>query len=140
TVHLAGDSEDVAQRLGRAAADVDVVLDYIWGEPTAAAMAAVVTHRTDRGKPLAWIPIGSVGGATSPLPSASLRASRPSLRRTWQGSVSSGAILTELPALAEAITAGTFQIDARSMPIEDVEAAWAQVGRTRQRIVIVPQN
>ena len=31
------------QRLGQAAADVDVVIDYLWGEPTAAAMPAVVT-------------------------------------------------------------------------------------------------
>src|ERR1700761_5023979 len=40
--------------LAKAAADVDVVLDYLWGAPTVAAMTAVVTHRTDRGQPLSW--------------------------------------------------------------------------------------
>src|ERR1700685_1282012 len=41
TVQLGG--EDASERLGQAAADVDVVIDYLWGAPTAAAMAAVVT-------------------------------------------------------------------------------------------------
>ena len=50
TVLLGGDAASVAQRLGRAAAEVDVVIDYLWGQPTAAAMVAVVTDRADRGK------------------------------------------------------------------------------------------
>jgi NADPH:quinone reductase-like Zn-dependent oxidoreductase len=140
TVRLAGDPSSVADRLGRAAADVDVVVDYIWGEPTGAAMTAVITHRADRSKPLTWIEIGSVGGATAPIPSAALRAARLSLVGSGQGSVSTRAILIELPALAQAILSGTFQIDARSMSLEDVERAWADGGRTRQRIVIVPQR
>lgn len=139
-VHLAGDPADVADRLGKASADVDVVIDYIWGEPTGAAMAAVVTQRADRGKPLTWIEIGSVGGATAPIPSAALRAARLSLVGSGQGSVSTRAILSELPALAQAITSGAFQIDARLMPLEDVEQAWAFAGRTRQRIVLVLQH
>jgi NADPH:quinone reductase-like Zn-dependent oxidoreductase len=138
TVHLAGDPSSVADQLGHAAADVDVVLDYVWGEPTGAAMAAVITHRADRGKPLTWIEVGSVGGATAPIPSAALRAARLSLVGSGQGSVSTRAILAELPALAEAILNGTFQVEARSMSLEDVEQAWADAGRTRQRIVIIP--
>ncbi|HUB08622.1 MAG TPA: zinc-binding alcohol dehydrogenase family protein, partial [Myxococcales bacterium] len=51
-----------SDRLGQAAGDVDVVIDYVWGEPTAAAMAAVVRQRADREKPLAWIEVGSVAG------------------------------------------------------------------------------
>jgi NADPH:quinone reductase-like Zn-dependent oxidoreductase len=140
TVHLAGDPDDVAGRLGHAASDVDVVIDYIWGEPTGAAMAAVITHRADRGKPLTWIEIGSVGGLTAPIPSAALRAARLSIVGSGQGSVSTRAFVTELPALAKAILSGTFRIDARSMPLDDVEQAWAEAGRSRQRIVIVPQR
>ena len=62
TVPLDGDADTVARRLGRAAADFDVVIDYLWGQPTAAAMTAVVADRSDRGKPLTWIEIGSVAG------------------------------------------------------------------------------
>jgi NADPH:quinone reductase-like Zn-dependent oxidoreductase len=138
TVHLAGAPDVVAKRLGEAAAEVDVVIDYIWGEPTAAAMVAVVTHRADRAKPLTWIEIGSMGGATAPIPSAALRAARLSIVGSGQGSVSTRAILTELPELAKAITSGTFRIDARPMPLREVEQAWSEAGRSRQRIVLVP--
>lgn len=37
------------------AADVDVVIDYLWGEPAAAAMVALAMARPDRGRPLMWI-------------------------------------------------------------------------------------
>ena len=75
-VSLEGDPADVARRLGTAAADVDVVVDYLWGSPTEAALPAVVMNRTDRRKPLAWIQVGSVAGPTAPIPSAALRAAR----------------------------------------------------------------
>src|SRR6202453_3124721 len=64
--------DGTAGRLGRAAADVDVVLDYLWGEPAAAAMIAVLTQRADRSKPLPWIQIGSVAPTTAPGPPAAL--------------------------------------------------------------------
>lgn len=135
TVLLEGDPDDIARRLGKAAADVDVVIDYLWGEPAAAAMIAVVMDRADRGKPLTWIQIGSVAGPTAAIPSAALRAARLSIVGSGQGSVSTREILAELPALAEQITSGTFTIDAQPVPLADVEKAWAT---THQRTVFVP--
>ncbi|MEN3361435.1 MAG: hypothetical protein V7637_5417, partial [Mycobacteriales bacterium] len=120
TVLLDGDPGDIAHRLGKAATDVDVVIDYLWGEPTAAAMLAVVTARADRSKPLTWIEIGSVAGPTAAIPSAALRAARLQIVGSGQGSVGPREILTELPALADQITNGTFDIDAHPMPLADV--------------------
>lgn len=138
TVLLDGDPADVARRLGAAAADVDVVIDYLWGAPTAAAMVAVVTDRADRGKPLTWIEIGSVAGPTASIPSAALRAARLQIVGSGQGSVSAREIITELPALAEEITRGTFDVDAQAVPLADVEQAWADAARTGRRLVLVP--
>jgi NADPH:quinone reductase-like Zn-dependent oxidoreductase len=144
-VPLAGDADgngdggaDAARRLGRAATDIDVVIDYLWGEPTAAAMVAVVTGRADRGRPLSWIEVGSVAGPTASIPSAALRAARLQIVGSGQGSVDTREILAELPALAEQITAGTFDIAARAMPLAQVEQAWAEAARTGARIVITP--
>jgi len=134
TVCLDGD----AGRLGEAAGDVDVVLDYLWGQPAATAMAAVITDRVDRGKPLTWIEIGSIAGPVAPVPSAALRAARLQIVGSGQGSVSTCRILTELPALAGEITGGSFDIDARPTPLADVEQAWADAARTAQRIVLTP--
>jgi NADPH:quinone reductase-like Zn-dependent oxidoreductase len=127
-----------AEGVGQAGADVDVVLDYLWGEPAAAAMVAVLTNRADRGKPLTWVQIGSVAGATAPVPSASLRAARLQIVGSGQGSVSGHDYLAELPALVEAISAGTLKVDARSVPLAEVQQAWATVPGASQRIVLIP--
>src|ERR1700712_1571524 len=57
-VSLEGDPDRVAVDLGRAAAEVDVVLDYVWGTPTERALAALMTARADRAQALSWIQIG----------------------------------------------------------------------------------
>lgn len=134
TVVLDGDTG----RLGEVAADVDVVIDYLWGQPAAAAMAALVTDRADRAKPLTWIQIGSIAGATAAIPSAALRASRTQIIGSGQGSVDTRDILAELPAIAQAITDQTFTIDARPLPLSDIERAWADAAHSRRRIVITP--
>ncbi|MCX4090898.1 quinone oxidoreductase family protein [Nocardia sp. alder85J] len=126
------------ERLAAAAAEVDVVLDYLWGQPTADAMAALVTARPDRGKPLSWVQIGSVAGPTASIPSAALRASHLQLVGSGQGSVGTREILAELPVIAAAITAGTFDIDARPVPLAEVEQAWAEAPHTAQRLVLTP--
>ena len=123
--------------LARAAGDVDVVIDYLWGPPTVDAMVAVVSNRPDAGKPLAWIEIGSVAGGTAAIPSAALRAARLQIVGSGQGSVPTRDILTELPSLVSEITSGTFDIDVCAVPLADVEAAWSDTGAT-QRIVITP--
>jgi NADPH:quinone reductase-like Zn-dependent oxidoreductase len=125
------------QELAKAAADVDVVLDYVWGPPTADAMTAVVTGRADRGQPLSWVEIGSVAGPTAEIPSAALRAARLQLVGSGQGSVPTRDIVAELADLAGVINDGALQISTRTVPLSDVAEAWPDRG-SDQRIVIVP--
>lgn len=138
TVLLDGDADPIADRLGRASAEVDVVIDYLWGEPTAAAMVAVVTCRADRGWPLSWIEIGSVAGPVAAIPSVALRAARLQIVGSGQGYVSTREILAELPELVGQITAGSFDVAARPMPLTDVGQAWVDAAGTSQRIVLTP--
>jgi NADPH:quinone reductase-like Zn-dependent oxidoreductase len=137
TVSLRGDPADVARRLGEAAGDVDVVIDYCWGELTAEAIRAIVMHRSDPGLPLAWIEIGSVAGPTAAIPSAALRSTLLQIVGSGQGSVPTRDIVAELPALAAAITDSAFRIDAQPVALADVAAAWSDTGAS-QRIVITP--
>jgi NADPH:quinone reductase-like Zn-dependent oxidoreductase len=138
TVALDGDADVVRQRLGHAATDVDVVLDYLWGQPAATVLTALITGRADRGKPLTWIEIGSVAGPAAPIPSAALRAARLRMIGSGQGSVASSAILAELPGLAREISNGTFGIDAQPVSLAHVARAWTDAAQARHRIVITP--
>ncbi|MCW2525859.1 MAG: putative zinc-binding dehydrogenase [Pseudonocardiales bacterium] len=136
TVLLDGDADDISRRLGEAAANVDVVIDYLWGSPTASAMIDVVTGRADPGRPLTWIEIGSVTGPTAQIPSAALRAARLQIIGSGQGSVSARDIVAELPELAREISRGTFKIDAKTVPLVDVEQTWRS--SAVERIVFTP--
>ncbi len=124
--------------VARVAAEVDVVIDYLWGEPAAAAMVATITARADRGRPLRWVQIGSVAGPTAPIPSAALRAARLQIVGSGQGSVPTDAIIAELPVLAEEITARRLTVDAWPMPLAEVGPAWDRAGETARRIVLIP--
>ncbi|WAC91813.1 quinone oxidoreductase family protein [Mycobacterium sp. Aquia_213] len=131
------DNASAIDDLARAARDVDVVIDYLWGPITAQVMAGIATHRTDRGKPLTWIEIGSVAGPSAEIFSAALRAVRLQIVGSGQGSVPTRDILAELPAIAAEISSGGFELDARVVRLADVEAAWNDTDAD-QRIVIAP--
>ena len=138
TLLLDPDASAVAGRLDQAATEVDVVLDYLWGQPAATLLTALIPARADASRPLTWIEIGSVAGQVAPIPSAALRAAGLQMIGSGQGSVPARAILAELPELAGEISQGTFGIDVRAVPLADVEQAWADAARSRQRIVITP--
>jgi NADPH:quinone reductase-like Zn-dependent oxidoreductase len=123
--------------LAQIAGDVDVVIDYLWGPITAAAMAGIAGNRSDPGKPLTWIEIGSVAGPTAAIPSAALRAIRLQIVGSGQGSIPTSGILSELPAIAVQISSGGYQLDVRAVPLSDVETAWSDTAAD-QRIVITP--
>jgi NADPH:quinone reductase-like Zn-dependent oxidoreductase len=131
------DNASAIDNLTQTARDVDVVIDYLWGPVTAQVMAGIATHRSDRSKPLTWIEIGSVAGPSSEIVSAALRAVRLQIVGSGQGSVPTRDILTELPAIATEISSGSFELDARAVPLADVEAAWGDTG-AEERIVITP--
>jgi NADPH:quinone reductase-like Zn-dependent oxidoreductase len=139
TVCLDDAPADVARRLGQLAGTVDVVIDYLWGQPTADAMRTVVLNRTDPAQPLTWIQVGAVAGPTAPIPSAALRAAHLQIVGSGQGSVPTGDILAELRDLATEITKGTFRIDACAVQLADIETAWKDAD-SNQRIVITPDQ
>ena len=131
-------ADDAAARLATAGADVDVVVDYLWGQPTADALTAIVPARTDDDQPLTWVQVGSVAGLTSPVPSAALRATRLAIVGSGQGSVSPRDIVAELASLAAEVGRGTFAIHPRPVPLTDVTRAWAESAMTSDRLVLVP--
>ena len=135
-VSLAGDAETVADQLGKAAADVDVVIDYTWGAPTERAIPALLTQRAERSAPLDWIQIGSMAGPEITLPSFVLRAANLRIMGSGQGSVTTAGIVAELPSLIEQFTTGTLSAAALPVPLAEVERAWAAPAEPGRRVVL----
>jgi hypothetical protein len=125
----------IAHRLDQAAADVDIVIDYLRASPPAS--------RWSPSSPIAPIRASRSYRSTSArspdrprrfLQPRFARVARLQIAGSSQGSVSTREILAELPALALAITSGTFNIDARPTPLTDVEQARTDAAHTNQRL------
>jgi NADPH:quinone reductase-like Zn-dependent oxidoreductase len=137
-VQLTGDADATGRALAAAAAESDIVLDYLWGKPAQQAMVALLTARSDRGRALDWIQIGAVAGPTIELASVALRSANLRLQGSGQGAVPAETYRAELPALTGEITAGTIAVKAVAMPLAEVEEAWTRTEVPGERTVLVP--
>lgn len=137
TIELAADPGGVTAALAEAASEVDIVIDYLWGNPTSQAIMVLLRARADRSRALDWIQIGSVAGPTIELPSVALRSANLRLQGNGQGAVSIAAYLEELPSLIDEIDSGTFAITARPVPLADIETVWTAPQPRGERTVVI---
>lgn len=120
------------------AADVDVVIDYVWGRPAVEAMTALCAARADRSKPLTWLEIGAVADPVAAIPSAALRSTRLQIVGSGIGSVPGREFVAELPQLAEFLMSGVLDIAVEAVPLRAVESTWGADPDSSKRIVFTP--
>jgi NADPH:quinone reductase-like Zn-dependent oxidoreductase len=137
-VRLTDDAAATAGALATAAAEVDIVVDYLWGAPAGHAIPALLTARQDRSRALDWIQIGAIAGPTIELPSVALRSANLRIQGSGQGSVSPAGYRAELPSLIDEIAAGTIAVTPKPVPLSEVERIWSQPDVPGERIVLVP--
>ena len=137
-VPLTDDQDATDRALGAAAAEVDIVVDYVWGRPAEHAIMALLVARADRSRAMNWIQIGAMAGPTIELPSVALRSANFRIQGNGQGAVSTAAYLAELPSLVREINAGTIAVKPNTVPLADVEAIWTQPDPPGERTVLVP--
>jgi NADPH:quinone reductase-like Zn-dependent oxidoreductase len=137
-VQLTADIDATGAALGAAAAEVEIVIDYLWGKPAEQAMKALLAARSDRSRAINWIQIGAIAGPTIELPSVALRSANLRLQGTGQGAVSPSVYLAELPSLVDQINAGAIAVTPNTVPLANVEAIWTQADPPGQRTVLVP--
>jgi NADPH:quinone reductase-like Zn-dependent oxidoreductase len=137
-VPLTAGPAEVADAVRAAAADTDLVIDYLWGQPAEAILPAVLRARSDPGHPLTWLHIGAVAGPAMSLPSAALRAHNLTILGSGQGALPVPDFFAEIPALIDELVKGTIAVDAYQAPLADVEEAWGVGYRGDKRIVLCP--
>jgi NADPH:quinone reductase-like Zn-dependent oxidoreductase len=138
-VQLTDDAESTTAALADAAAEVDIVIDYLWGKPAQQAIMALLRKRSDPSREMNWIQIGAMAGPTIELPSVALRSANFRLQGNGQGAVSTKVYLAELPSLVDEIDAGTIAVTANSLPLAEVERIWLTAAAPGERTVLVPQ-
>lgn len=136
-VVLSADDDATAHALERAAGQVDIVLDYVWGAPAELAMGAILGARKDHTQLLDWVHIGGTAGPAITLDGAHLRSN--ALRISGSGFGSIDMQQARLPDLVAAINSGALVVQPRPVPLADIETAWAHEDAPGERTVIIPQ-
>lgn len=105
---------------------VDVVLDYLWGQPAEILLEAVaqkgLSHAARR---IRYVQIGNSAGPTISLSAATLRSSGLELLGSGFGSASLEQILQAVKELFEDAAKRPFQHAVKAAPLKDVEALWS---------------
>lgn len=121
TISLTGNEAEVKAAFA-GVADVDVVLDYLWGSVTEQTFQAILPARHDHSQLLVWVEIGSMSGSDITLPSAYLRSVNLRLLGSGQGSINGRVFATELPNLAQLISTGTFKLEVQTLSFAELSA------------------
>lgn len=108
-----------------AGSGVDVVLDYLWGEPAERLLEAIsqkgLQHASSR---IRFVQIGSMAGKTIGLAAATLRSSRLELLGSGFGSASMEQLLKSIAEFFQEAATVPFRTNIETVPLRDVEALW----------------
>jgi NADPH:quinone reductase-like Zn-dependent oxidoreductase len=115
----------------------DVIIDYLWGAPTEALLAALTRAEfAVAGSEMRLVAVGESAGPTVALPSALLRSAPVTIMGT--AGVPPWEILTDaFQQVMQHAASGQLRIDTEAVPLTDIEAAWARETPGR-RLVVIP--
>jgi NADPH:quinone reductase-like Zn-dependent oxidoreductase len=117
---------------------VDVVLDYLWGEPAECCLAAIAQKGASRAAPrIRFVQIGQSAGATITLPAATLRSSGLEILGSGFGSASMEQIFAALAEFFKQAVKTPFAMKVQTAALRDVEALWTAPARGA-RLVFQP--
>lgn len=113
---------------------IDIVLDYLWGEPAARTFETILATRAEHR--LRYVNIGQSAPGEVTLSPHVLRGTDLELTGSGLGSISRADLGRELPPLVDRIARGELALPVRAVPLGEVGSVWRDDGGTRA--VIVP--
>ncbi len=122
---LSGEPETVEKNLAMVFGQgVDVVLDYLWG-PSAEQLLVAAARHGPNDRPLRYVSIGSVTGASITLPSAVLRSSGMSLMGSGTGSIPIEGLISMMGRFFKAAAEEHWEVAVHSVPLSEVGTVWS---------------
>jgi len=115
----------------------DVVIDYLWGPPTEALLAALTRAEfAVAGSETRLVQVGESGSPTITLPAAVLRSTALTILGT--AGIPPMDVLTEaLHQVMNHASRGKLRVDSEAVPLSEIEGAWDRDVRGR-RLVVIP--
>ncbi len=118
--------------------NIDIVLDYVWGEPAEKVLEAISKKGMQAtASRIRYVQIGATAGPNISLAAATLRSSGLELMGSGLGSVSLQKIFQSIAEFLKAAAEEPFEIETKTVPLRDVEAMW-ELPSEGVRIVFQP--
>ena len=115
----------------------DVILDYLWGAPTEALLAAMSKSEfVAATKETRFVQVGESAGPSIQLTASVLRSAPVTILGT--GGIPSPEVLTD--AMQQVLTRGArgeLKIETDSVPLDDIESAWKRPDAPGRRTVVI---
>lgn len=105
---------------------VDIVLDFLWGQPATKILAAAVKSRSDKTRRLAWVEIGQMAGDDFTVPAAFLRSCNLWILGSGIGPLTPEQNKKVLQGVTEALALGKVKIDYRKVALADIGEEWSK--------------
>lgn len=142
TICLGKSGRDLTEAFAREAGETgfDVIIDYLWGPPTEALVAAITRRDLKPASSrIRLVEVGESAGSAMSLPAAALRSSRLEILGAGTGSApaSPEMWIEAIRQLMANVASGALRIDTERVPLADVEEAW-QRDQHGRRAVIIP--
>lgn len=138
TIQLDKSAQELTKVFAREAGDkgFQVVIDYLWGPPTEALLAALTRNEFAAIRSeTRLVQVGESAGAAISLPAAVLRSSPLTIMGT-AGMPAPEVLMDALQQVLAYGASGKLRIDTERVPLADIESAWQREGRSR--LVIIP--
>jgi len=119
-------------------AGFDVILDYLWGEPTEALLAAITKSEfAVPGKETRLVQVGESAGATIKLSAAVLRSTAVTILGT-AGMPPREVLFDAMREVMKRGAMGELRIEAERVALAEVESVWRRTGQAGRRVVLAP--
>jgi NADPH2:quinone reductase len=119
-------------------AGFDVILDYLWGEPTEALLAAITkSDFAVAGKETRLVQVGESAGATIKLPAAVLRSTAVTILGA-AGIPPREVLFDAMKQVLERGAMGELRIETERVALAEIESVWKHAGQAGRRTVVVP--
>ena len=119
-------------------AGFDVIIDYLWGRPTEALLAAMTKSGFAAAtKETRLVQVGESAGPTISLPAAVLRSMSLTILGT-AGMPPREVLADAMQQVMSQAAHGELRIETERVPLADIEMAWQRQQRPGSRIVVVP--
>jgi NADPH2:quinone reductase len=111
---------------------VNIVLDYLWGTPAEAALAAIAqkgfSHQVPR---IRYVQIGEIAGRTISLPASTLRSSGLEILGSGFGSVSMKELFEAVAQFFSEAASRPFDAPIRTARLSEIESLWNSADSAR---------